>query len=206
MHVACCTQLWCLTVSTQAIEAVCLGVQAPFPHKRHAEGQRAPHLLLVADLGLPIVLPNSIMLQAMRASLTLSKQLRRRLHLPNPDASAEQAVFGIGVGGEYPIASTSASERAEADVNLQHRRGETVMLTFSMQGAQCTYRCAATPASCCVNGRNNNTACDGLYQFALTVAVRWAKRAVKHRGMCFVPVSPSLRIIDAVRRSCMARS
>ena len=46
-----------------------------------------------------------------------------------------QAVFGIGVGGEYPIASTSASERAEADVNLQHRRGETVMLTFSMQGA-----------------------------------------------------------------------
>ena len=46
-----------------------------------------------------------------------------------------QAVFGIGVGGEYPIASTSASERAEADVDLQHRRGETVMLTFSMQGA-----------------------------------------------------------------------
>ena len=46
-----------------------------------------------------------------------------------------QAVFGIGVGGEYPIASTSASERAEADVNLLHRRGETVMLTFSMQGA-----------------------------------------------------------------------
>ena len=44
-------------------------------------------------------------------------------------------MFGIGVGGEYPIASTSASERAEADVNLQHRRGETVMLTFSMQGA-----------------------------------------------------------------------
>ena len=43
-------------------------------------------------------------------------------------------MFGIGVGGEYPIASTSASERAEADANLQHRRGETVMLTFSMQG------------------------------------------------------------------------
>lgn len=46
-----------------------------------------------------------------------------------------QAVFGVGVGGEYPIASSSASERAEADAALQQRRGETVMLTFSMQGA-----------------------------------------------------------------------
>ena len=45
-----------------------------------------------------------------------------------------QAVFGVGVGGEYPIASTSASERAEADEQLHDRRGETVMLTFSMQG------------------------------------------------------------------------
>lgn len=46
-----------------------------------------------------------------------------------------QAVFGVGVGGEYPIASTSASERAEADEALHAKRGETVMLTFSMQGA-----------------------------------------------------------------------
>jgi len=53
-------------------------------------------------------------------------------------------VFGIGVGGEYPIASTSASERAEADINLQHRRGETVMLTFSMQGAGDASCCSAT--------------------------------------------------------------
>lgn len=45
-----------------------------------------------------------------------------------------QAVFGVGVGGEYPIASTSASERAEADESLHAKRGETVMLTFSMQG------------------------------------------------------------------------
>lgn len=45
-----------------------------------------------------------------------------------------QAVFGVGVGGEYPIASTSASERAEADEALHDKRGETVMLTFSMQG------------------------------------------------------------------------
>lgn len=49
--------------------------------------------------------------------------------------AVSQTVFGVGVGGEYPIASTSASERAEADQALHHRRGETVMLTFSMQGA-----------------------------------------------------------------------
>lgn len=45
-----------------------------------------------------------------------------------------QLVFGLGVGGEYPVASSSAAERAEADKSLQDRRGETVVLTFSMQG------------------------------------------------------------------------
>lgn len=48
--------------------------------------------------------------------------------------SISQSIFGVGVGGEYPIASTSASERAEADESLAGKRGETVMLTFSMQG------------------------------------------------------------------------
>ena len=57
-------------------------------------------------------------------------------------------MFGVGVGGEYPIASTSASERAEADANLLHRRGETVMLTFSMQGAGYVLRGSATAATC----------------------------------------------------------
>eukprot|EP00887_Chlorella_sp_A99_P005874 scaffold1.g5874.t1 len=45
-----------------------------------------------------------------------------------------QALFGIGVGGEYPVASTSASERAEQTRHLQARRGETVVLVFSCQG------------------------------------------------------------------------
>ena len=44
-----------------------------------------------------------------------------------------QAIFGFGVGGEYPVASTSASERAEASSTLVHRRGETVVMVFSMQ-------------------------------------------------------------------------
>ena len=44
-----------------------------------------------------------------------------------------QVIFGFGVGGEYPIASSSASERAEADSKLQSRRGETVILVFAMQ-------------------------------------------------------------------------
>jgi MFS family permease len=45
-----------------------------------------------------------------------------------------QFFFGIGVGGEYPTASTSANERAEATKTLNARRGETVISVFSMQG------------------------------------------------------------------------
>ncbi|KDD76549.1 hypothetical protein H632_c186p1 [Helicosporidium sp. ATCC 50920] len=45
-----------------------------------------------------------------------------------------QAFFGVGVGGEYPVASASANERAEETKHLQQRRGETVICVFSMQG------------------------------------------------------------------------
>lgn len=48
--------------------------------------------------------------------------------------TAVQFIFGIGVGGEYPVASTSANERAESSRKLMKRRGETVILVFSMQG------------------------------------------------------------------------
>jgi len=40
-------------------------------------------------------------------------------------------VFCFGVGGEYPLASSSAAERAEAGIKLQ--RGRIMVLTFSMQ-------------------------------------------------------------------------
>jgi MFS family permease len=43
-------------------------------------------------------------------------------------------IFGFGVGGEYPMASSSAAERAEADPELRKRRGEVVVLTFTQQG------------------------------------------------------------------------
>lgn len=43
-------------------------------------------------------------------------------------------IFGFGVGGEYPMASSSASERAESDPEMRKRRGETVVLTFTQQG------------------------------------------------------------------------
>lgn len=43
-------------------------------------------------------------------------------------------VFGFGVGGEYPVASSSAAERAEGDPKMRKRRGEVVVMTFSMQG------------------------------------------------------------------------
>jgi MFS family permease len=41
--------------------------------------------------------------------------------------------YGFGVGGEYPMASSSAAERSEADDRLRHRRGEQVVLVFSGQ-------------------------------------------------------------------------
>ncbi len=42
--------------------------------------------------------------------------------------TACQFLFGVGVGGEYPVASTSANERAENTKHLQKRRGETVVV------------------------------------------------------------------------------
>ncbi|KAL4434292.1 hypothetical protein ABPG75_000733 [Micractinium tetrahymenae] len=43
-------------------------------------------------------------------------------------------LFGTGVGGEYPVASSSAAERAEGSRTMRRRRGEMVVLTFSQQG------------------------------------------------------------------------
>jgi hypothetical protein len=41
--------------------------------------------------------------------------------------------YGFGVGGEYPLASSSAAERSQADDELRHRRGEQVVLVYSGQ-------------------------------------------------------------------------
>jgi hypothetical protein len=48
-------------------------------------------------------------------------------------ALSVQFIFGYGVGGEYPLASSSAAERAEANKALRFRRGEMVVCTFTMQ-------------------------------------------------------------------------
>lgn len=45
-----------------------------------------------------------------------------------------QAIYGIGVGGEYPTASSAANERANSSKDLQKLRGRTVVLVFSNQG------------------------------------------------------------------------
>lgn len=44
------------------------------------------------------------------------------------------SVFGLGVGGEYPLAASSAAERAEGNPELRSKRGQTIALTFTMQG------------------------------------------------------------------------
>jgi MFS family permease len=45
-----------------------------------------------------------------------------------------QTIYGIGVGGEYPVASSSANERANSYKSLRNKRGRTVVLVFSNQG------------------------------------------------------------------------
>jgi hypothetical protein len=47
--------------------------------------------------------------------------------------TVSQAIFGYGVGGEYSMASATASERAEEDSDLRKRRGEVVVSTFAMR-------------------------------------------------------------------------
>lgn len=44
-----------------------------------------------------------------------------------------QALFGFGVGGEFPVAAASAAERAESKLSLRALRGQTVVLVFAMQ-------------------------------------------------------------------------
>lgn len=45
-----------------------------------------------------------------------------------------QTYYGFGVGGEYPMAASSAAERAEMNPHLRHLRGQQVVLVFSNQG------------------------------------------------------------------------
>lgn len=44
------------------------------------------------------------------------------------------AIFGFGVGGEYPLAASSAAERAEGSPENRKKRGQTIALTFTQQG------------------------------------------------------------------------
>ena len=45
-----------------------------------------------------------------------------------------QTFFGIGVGGEYPMAASSAAEKAEMSEGLDEYRGRQVVLVFANQG------------------------------------------------------------------------
>ena len=49
----------------------------------------------------------------------------------------ECCIILVQVGGEFPVAASSASERAEGSTKLQKLRGQTVVLVFSMQVSCC---------------------------------------------------------------------
>ncbi|KIZ06012.1 Inorganic phosphate transporter PHO84 [Monoraphidium neglectum] len=53
-----------------------------------------------------------------------------------------QVFYGVGVGGEYPMAASSAAERSQSDPALRQRRGEQVVLTFSQQGMGSLVNCS----------------------------------------------------------------
>ena len=58
--------------------------------------------------------------------------------------SLESCLFGVhAVGGEFPVAASSASERAESSEKLKALRGQTVVLVFSMQA------CSHNLLDCC---------------------------------------------------------
>ena len=45
-----------------------------------------------------------------------------------------QLCFGFGIGGEYPMTSTAATDKSEEDrQHGQRHRGRTVMLAYTMQ-------------------------------------------------------------------------
>ena len=45
-----------------------------------------------------------------------------------------QLIFGFGIGGEYPMTSTCATEASEEDRQYgQRHRGRKVMLSYTMQ-------------------------------------------------------------------------
>ena len=52
--------------------------------------------------------------------------------------------------GEYPLASSSASERAESNKALRFRRGEMVVCTFTMQVSP--WQAPLHSAACCMPG------------------------------------------------------
>lgn len=77
------------------------------------------------------------------------------LRMPPPSCTHMLATTCAGVGGEYPLAASSAAERAEGDPELRKRRGEMVVLTFSQQGwgnFTNTVRAARGPVCCRCSG------------------------------------------------------
>jgi len=68
-----------------------------------------------------------------------------------------QTWYGFGVGGEYPMASASAAERAAATPELRHLRAQQVILVFSNQGLG-TFTNAFVIAACMgIFGATGNT-------------------------------------------------
>jgi hypothetical protein len=68
------------------------------------------------------------------------------IHNANPRSSWAQFFYGIGVGGEYPMTSTTALESKtvlgkDAQTDDKLHRGRNVVLAFLMQGEYRRWTC-----------------------------------------------------------------
>ena len=87
---------------------------------------------------------NRYMTEALQSNLRQNRHMTEAMRLQCcPQERRSSALFKLrcsnqyrvlcAVGGEFPVAASSASERAESTEKLKALRGQTVVLVFSMQ-------------------------------------------------------------------------
>jgi MFS family permease len=70
---------------------------------------------------------------------------------------AAQTWYGMGVGGEYPLASSTAAENAEEHPKLRHHRGREVILVFANQGIGNLANCIVILVAMAMFGQTGST-------------------------------------------------
>lgn len=75
-----------------------------------------------------------------------------------------QTWYGVGVGGEYPLASSSAAERAEEKKSMTKHRGREVVLVFANQGLGNLMNCIVIVVALAIFGQTGELDSTGSRQ------------------------------------------